>query len=128
MSKGPVCPTEHQHRFTVADTVTGIALTCPNCVEPQRSVVEELAEIVSIGRRTLAGLAQLPARARDELDASGTVARLCQTMVTEVRDAAERCRSQLGTELPLALRTQVAALLDAAGDNGGETAVSARWL
>lgn len=125
MSQCLVCPTEHQHVFTVADTVTGIALTCPNCVEPERTVVEELTEIVSIRRRTLAGLAQLPARARAELDASGTLARLCQTMVTEVRDAAERSRAQLGTELPLAIRTQVTALLDAAGDNGGEPVVSA---
>lgn len=121
MSEGLVCPTEHQHVFRVADSVTGIALTCPNCAVSERSSVEELTDLVSIHRRTIAGLAQLPPRAREELDASGTLARLFQTTVAEVREAAERCRLQLGTDLPLALRAQVSALLDAATDRPSAT-------
>lgn len=113
MSEGAMCPTEHRHVFTIADSVTGIALRCPTCADQERSSTEELSEIVSIRRRTLAGVAQLPARTREELDASGIVARLRQACAVEVRDAAERCRLQLGAELPSALRAQVSALLDA---------------
>jgi hypothetical protein len=123
-----LCPTEHEHVFKIpgAEPVTGIALGCPNCVSADgQSPAAELTEIVAIRRRTMAGVAELPAQARAELDASGTLAGLYRVTVTEVRDAAERCRRQFGADLPAALRAaranvadraQVGAVLDAATD------------
>jgi hypothetical protein len=124
------CPNVSEHRFEIAlaaeRTVTGLTLHCPNCAGPgSPSPAAELTEIVAARRLTITGLAGLPARTRADLDASGTLARLYQTTVAEVREAAERCRAQFGGELPSGLRgarpgtpdrTQVAAVLDAATD------------
>jgi hypothetical protein len=124
------CPTASEHRFEISlaaeGAVTGLTLHCPNCAGPvSPSPADELTEIVAARRLTIAALAGLPARTRAELDASGTLARLYQTTVAEVREAAERCRAQFGGELPSGLRgarsgvpdrAQVAAVLDAATD------------
>ncbi|HEY1973317.1 MAG TPA: hypothetical protein VGH89_35570 [Pseudonocardia sp.] len=126
----PGCPTEAEHRFEIglgaAGVVAGLTLHCPNCAgQGASSPADELTEIVAARRRTMAGLAGLPERTRADLDASGTLSRLYQSTVAEVRDAAERCRAQFGGELPAGLRAarpgaadrrQAAAVLDAAAD------------
>jgi hypothetical protein len=123
------CPTASEHSFEIPfprGPVTGLTLHCPNCAGPvQPSPVHELSEMVAACRVTIAGLAGLPDRTRADLDVSGTLARLYQSMVAEVREAAERCRTQFGGELPAGLRatrpevsdrTEVCAVLDSTAD------------
>ncbi|HEY2204813.1 MAG TPA: hypothetical protein VGH99_10115 [Pseudonocardia sp.] len=101
------CATAHEHWFEirpgadVAGAVTGIALHCPNC--PPSSPAEELREMVAARRRTLTGLAGLPAPVRAELAASGTLGRIYGSTVAEVREAVERCGVQLGVRPPAGL-------------------------
>lgn len=126
---GPRCPTESEHAVEIpgpagGGSVSVIALSCPSCAGP--SVTDELGQIVAARRRTLAGVARLPAGVRAGLVASGTLDRLREGTVAEVREAAERCRSRLGVDPPArlahALRSpaaddaQVLAVLDAASE------------
>jgi hypothetical protein len=81
---------------------------------------------VAARRRTLAGVARLPPGVRAGLVAAGTLDRLHQGTVAEVREAVERCRSRLGVEPPARLtaalrspapdRERVLAVLDAASE------------
>jgi hypothetical protein len=131
---GTRCATPGEHLFDIPVSrgagddapagVAGVTVHCANCAgSGAPSPADELAEMVAASRLTIAGLAGLPTRARADLAASGTLARFYQATVAEVRDAAERCRAQFGTELPVSLRsaragvadgTQVTAALDAA--------------
>jgi hypothetical protein len=113
------CPTASEHGFEIPlprGPVAGLMLHCPNCAGPVHpSPVDELSEMVAARRVTIAGLAGLPDRTRADLDGSGALARLYQSMVTEVRDVAERCRAQFGGELPAGLR---AVRADSGADSG----------
>jgi hypothetical protein len=122
-----LCPTEWAHEVQiavpgVAGSMSVISLSCPSCTRP--SVTEELSQIVAARRRTLTGLAGLPAGVRGGLAATGTLQQLYRGTLTEVREAAERCRDRLGVRLPKPLegevdavvadRERVTAVLDAA--------------
>jgi hypothetical protein len=125
----PRCATEWEHAMEIAGPGNGasvsiIALTCPSCAG--ESVTDELGQIVAARRRTLAGVARLPAGIRAGLAAAGTLDQLHEGTVAEVREAVERCRSRLGVEPPArlvsALRSpapdweRVLAVLDAASE------------
>jgi hypothetical protein len=122
------CPTEPAHRFDIPlgehGSVTGLSLHCASCAGPDRPApADELAEMLAARRMTLTGLSRLPARIRAELDAAGTLARLYQGTLAEVREAVDRCRTASGGEppaLPAGARAvdpgQVTALLDAVAD------------
>jgi hypothetical protein len=101
-----------------------IALSCPSCTRP--SATDVLSQILAARRRTIVGVARLPAGIRSGLAAAGTLRQLYQGTLAEVREAAEQCREWLGVELPATLsvavgapapdRAQVTAALDAASN------------
>jgi hypothetical protein len=120
------CPTRGEHEFRIPlarGAVTGHTLHCPSCAGAA-SAADELTEMVAARRLTLAGLAALPAGIRADLAARGTLSALYATTVAEVREVAERCRGELGGELPAGLRIvreqpdrgAAGAVLDAAAD------------
>jgi hypothetical protein len=105
-SAGPRCPTEWKHAGEIPGPAGGgpvsvIALNCPSCA--RASVTDELGQIVAARRQTLAGVARLPAGIRAGLAATGTLDRLYQGTVAEVREAVGRCRLRLGVDPPARL-------------------------
>jgi hypothetical protein len=99
-----LCPTYWEHEVEISRpgcAVSVIALSCPGCTRP--SATEELSQIVAARQRTLAGVASLPPGTRAGLAATGTLDRLYQGTIAEVREAPERCRAWLGVELPAGL-------------------------
>lgn len=126
---GPRCPVESEHHVELSrplggDPVRVVSVSCPSCTG--WSEIDELGQIVAAWRRTLGGIARLPAATQTALAAAGVLARLHQSTVIEVREATERCRERIGIDPPPGLvavmraacpdRAQVVAVLDAAGD------------
>ncbi|MBO0877755.1 MAG: hypothetical protein J2P19_30635 [Pseudonocardia sp.] len=128
----PGCPTGYRHHFQVrgagvGGTVHGLALRCPYCAD--RSVTEQLTEIVAARRRTMVGLAGLPSRTRADLAESGTLGEIYRGTITAVREAAGRCRDQTGIEPPHCLRTDPSADVgDGAVPGARAEAWAGRWL
>ncbi|MGQ0481032.1 MAG: hypothetical protein ACT4O0_08400 [Pseudonocardia sp.] len=89
-AEGPSeCPAGHQHRFPITGRVVGITLRCPSCAP--RSAAEEIAQARAARRRTLAGVAALPAATRARLAADGMLAALHRVLAEpdDGRSAAE---------------------------------------
>jgi hypothetical protein len=130
----PGCPAGYRHHFQVAGagvggTVHGLALRCPGCAD--RSAAEQLTEIVAARRRTLVGLAGLPSRTRADLAESGTLGEIYRSTIVAVREAAGRCRDQIGIEPPGCLRGETPAGRGLSSDRARATAVldaAADWV
>ena len=101
------CPTASEHRFEIPlarGPVSGLTLHCDSCAGPTvPSPVYELTEMIAARRLTIAGLAGLPVATRADLESDGTIEALYLGTVADVREAAQRCRAELGRELPAAL-------------------------